>query len=347
MADFSATVLQELRAKVTEKNSKEFEMRKSFGDALTPFMEDASITMPDHAAIKTNLVQTEKSLYIKNKDFTISTSGKSCTPSGEECDSATVSLTWHPMTAVIRMSEKKFKNNEYGRMDAYAAALFNMEKSMFYGTTGLEKAMLTYLNTNRTYVNALSAGSGHNTWIGAPSYIVNVLNADIARFYDYAKPEMQLNNYDGDIIDIHSTMWNAELAHYAAQGTANSTNTSYQFDGFSKYATNNLALSSYYKHIHYLIPRGGVSLLTWDGENRRLPHYNVQKGTNIWTSYDSLFKPGITMDLFIYETCGNTTDEGGSKQDLITNMEFTLWYAILKAPISVSDETPIFKYGIL
>ena len=42
--------------------------------------------------------------------------------------------------------------------------------------------------------------------------------------------------------------------------------------------------------------------------------------------------------------CADTTSDGGAKQDLVTNIEFTLNYAPVTQPFSVANESAIFKY---
>ncbi len=339
--EYTATILQDARAFLKDENNKKFELRQNMSKVLEAFMRDREFTIPGLSQIKEARIQATKALYMKNKAYTLTTA-KSCAPSGESSGSGDVELTWAQLGFVVKSQTKKFQNNEVGRMKALANDLYNGEKSLYTGATGIDSVLATYLNANRTTVNAISTGNvGHNTWRGNPDYHVEVANADINRFYNYAQAEMAINNYDGELMDIVNTMWLADWQYYQSQGQANAVNTEFQFPGFTPYVTNLIQPAGYNGSIHYIVPTGGVAFLDW---NNPLNLEGKISGQKEWTTAQSLLHPELTLDLYVYETCEDTTDDGGDKQDLVINYEFTLNYAIAKQPITASGETPIYKY---
>jgi hypothetical protein len=349
MADtFANTVLLEARLWQQERMREKFDQRKALTQIQKVFL-DGQNYIPELDMIKNATTQATSTLYLENKNYTVNTS-KSCTPSGEVGSSNKVSLTWAQKGAAFKINKKQFQGNELSGIQATANAIYNAEKSIWYSATGMDAAMLAYLETNRTQVNALSAGTSGstNTWVGAASYHVTVPNANMARFWNDMQADMAVNNYTGKLWDIGNTWFMAQMAHYSSQGAANSTNYAYQFDNIPagiEFVPSNLVTSSgYNKYTHYVIPEGGVAALFW---NDPLNRGGNKDEAGEWTIMESMLFPGIFYDVFIKNTCADTTNDGGATQDSVNTVELTLNYALTKQPISVSNETPIFKYQIL
>lgn len=339
----AATVLQDARAFIQESNNKKFELRPEMTKLLSGFMRDREFTIPNLSKIKTAEKRATHAMYKTAKAFTIGTE-KNCSLSGETSGSSSVELTWAQRTFTIVVSEKMYQNNEIGMVQGLADDLLSAEKSLFLGASGVDAILLAYLEANKTQVNALSGGGGHNTWNAALNQ-VEVANADIDRFYNYLLSEMALNNYDGEMLDFVNTMWGAEWGEgrgwFLNQGESNSTNTAFQFENVDVKMSNLIVPSGYNRHVHYIVPTGGVAFLDW---TTPLNRKGMSTGKEEWGTADSLLVPDLTFDTYTTYGCADTTDNGGSKQDLVTNIEFTLNYAIAKQPFSVANESSIYKY---
>jgi hypothetical protein len=338
---YAATVLQNARLWLNDNYNKKFEERPTLTQILDVFVAGQS-AIPKLDAIRKATTQTTQIMYKTRKAFTIGSS-KSCSPSGETGGSAVTNVTWVQKNFVVKHQSKKYAGNELDAAAGLASDLFEGEKSFWFGATGMDAALLAYLEANRTQINVNSDGAGHNTWAGTPDFFMDVANADRSRFYNWLISEMARNNYDAPFWDIHDTMWYADVANYAAQGTANAVNTAYQFDGVTRKKSNLIVPSGYYDSTHYIIPEGGVAILDWnEGINLR----GDIAGDKEWLTYQSKFFPGFTFDLFIKNSCADTTDDGGTTQDKVIDYEFTLNYALVKQPMSVANETPIYKYQV-
>jgi hypothetical protein len=340
---YASSVLLEARAKLAGFPQEKFEQRKNLSKITPVFLEGQNM-IPDLAAIKEAKTQETKIEYLKATDATLITT-KSCAPSGEVGGSGIATVSWNQLGFVAKSNSKQHDGNEYKQAEALSNLLFQLEADFWWKSgTSMEALQYAYLEANRTTVNAIStSGVSRNDWVGAAAYTVDVTNANRDEFYNLALSDMQLNNYSGMINDVFNTGWGQDQRFWAAQGAGNSTNTQFQYQsGMFKYAPSNLIVpSGYYNSVHYLIPEGGVAMITWnDPQNRR----RKVSGSNEWTTMQSRFFPGVTFDVFITEACADTTDDGGGKQDLVATYEIVCNYAFVKQPMTTG--TPIFKYSV-
>jgi hypothetical protein len=341
---YASTVLLAAREWQSETMLKKFEQRRDFSTVHKVF-EDGQRYIPDLEKIKQSESQTTTTLYLKNTDITIN-SAKSCSPSGEVGGTGSVDLSWTIKSGAVKVNMKQHQNNELKAAQALANLLYNFESSIWQGSSGMEAAYVSYLDTNRTYVNAISTGNvSENTWSAGPLYTVDVAYADRDDFWNYALHDMELNNYTGKMWDVANTYAGSDRAFYSNQGAANSTNYEYQFNmpaQFELCKTNKIQPSGYVKDIHYIIPEGGVAALFWNNPLNR-SGFKGADGKE-WTIMESMLHPGIFYDVFITEACADTSDDGGQPQDLVMTYELSLNYALTKQPITTTNETPIFKY---
>jgi len=345
MANYADSVLLEARLKLQERAQRKFEQRREISSLYDMFKAGQEY-IPALERIRQSSQQATSIKYLKKMTFTDG-SDKSCNPSGDDNDSGDVDLTWVPKKRTIKVSEKRMFNNEYSAAEDLANKMYQMELDMFNGASGLESVMVAFLEANKTQVNAIEGSNSVNTWNGAGlGDYVETANADIARFYNYLRADMLLNNYNAQvepIWDVHDAIWSADVANYAAQGTANSVNTAYQFDGFPRITSNFINPAGYFASTHYVVPNGGVAALFW---NNPLNRQGRVSGDAEWTTMQSMFRPDITYDVYIKTGCEDTTAIGGAKQDYVTEYEFSFEYALVAQPITNAGETPIFKYQV-
>ena len=335
MADvYSATVLQAARAWLKENNNKKFELRPVNTNIMAAFLRDREFTMPALSQIKEATTQTTTAMYYTKKDFTINTS-KSNTPSGEKSGTSSVNLTWAQAGFAIDLPSKQYDGNEVARVKGFAMSLYNAEKTFW---SSFDSTLLAYLVSNKTSVTSASGGGT------ASSGDFEVLNAEKDEFYNVLDAHMAQNDYAGEFMDIHDTYWKKYARHYAAQGAGNSENLSYQFFGFTTYSSNKIINASGDLSTHYVVPAGGIAILDWnEPANRRGDKLN--DGSYLAT-YQSMFYPEITFDLFVKSAWGDTSSDGGTVQDKTETFEFTLNYSLNTQPFSESGRTAIHKYTI-
>jgi hypothetical protein len=337
---YSDTVLLAARAFIKDQNNKKFQLRPEYTRIVDTFMKDREYTIPSLSNLRSATTRATDAMYLKTKDFTVGSS-KACTVVGEQSGSGKVTLSWATKTVKIATSFKQHAGNEVAQAMALANDLYNAEKSLFFGASGLDAALLAYLDTNKSGVNAGGSGS-----FDATNDIMAIATANVDDFYNLVTADMQMNNYNPMFNDIHNTMWTAKQRRYVNQGGGNSTNLAFQFAGFDFHASNLIVPatigSNAYSSVHYVVPDGGVALLDW---NDPLNRAGAAIGDKEWSTYQSILMPGLTLDLFKLKACADTSADGGGTQDLTENWELSLNYALAKQPTATG--TPIFKYGTL
>ena len=334
MADvYSSTVLQDARAWLKDENNKGFELRPVKTNIISAFMRDREFTVPNLADIKNATTQATKAMYFTKKDFTINTS-KSNTPSGEKSGTSIVTLTWAKAGFAVDLPSKQYDGNEVARAKGFAMSLYNAERTFW---SSFDETLLAYLVANKSTVNSADGGGSFTT----DTFTINYSERD--EFYNILDAHMEQNDFAGEILDIHDTYWKKFVRHYSAQGAANSENLSYQFNGFTTYSSNKIVPGSAQLSLHYIVPLHGVAILDWnEPANRR-----GDSGANGYLgTYQSLFFPEITFDLFVKEAWGDTSSDGGTVQDFTETFEFTLNYSLTKQPFSEVGREAIYAYDI-
>ena len=335
MADvYSATVLQDARAWIKDENNKSFELRPVKTYILPAFLKDRQFTVPNLAEIKAATTQATKAMYFTKKDFTINSS-KSNTPSGEKSGTAITTLSWSTKGFAIDLPSKQYDGNEVARMKGFAMSLYNAEKTFW---ASFDETLLAYLIANKTTVND-AAGGGTES---GGDFIIS--NGEADEFYNVLDAHMAQNDFDGEILDVHDTYWKKYVRHYAAQGSGNSTNLSYQFSGFTTFSSNKIVNGTGVLSTHYIIPKGGVAILDWnEPANKRGDKLNDGSYLGL---YQSLFYPEITFDLFVKSAWGDTSSDGGTVQDKTETFEFSLNYSVTTQPFTEAGRSAIMKYVV-
>ena len=344
MANYTDTVLQNARAKYSLKHNKKFEGRPRTTEIIEAFMDSAERTLPQLSAIREAETQTTQTLYMDAFSPTVNTA-KSCSPTGNYGDAGYVNLTWVTRSVTIKISHDQHNGNEYKMAESLAWQLEQAEQTLFKGATGsIDAYLLSWLDTNRTQVNA--AYDAHNTW-DSTNYNMDVAYASRNSFYNFAYDEMMINDYSGRMLDIFNTTWGAYAREQANQGEANATNTAFQYQmpfNFVGFTSNSITMSTSDLSTHYIIPEDGVSIVFW---NSPLNRKGFEEDNFYKDLYQSIFMPGVTLDLYKTVACTDTSSVGGSVQDVVDLYELTAQFAVAAAPLTTSNATPIFKYNVL
>jgi hypothetical protein len=340
MANYATSVLLEARKKLGEMSQDVFNQRAVLSQ-VEPAFNAGRKFIPNLNEIREANTQTAYVEYLTAVTDSLG-SAKACSPSGTVGDSSHALVSLGQLVATASMSEKRHHGNDYKMAEALANRLIVLEKNLLYGAGGLEALMVAYLEANRTYVNDCSAyASRPHVWWAAPQYYLRAEAASIATFYSTVQADFGLNDYVGELWDVHNMDWTRIAALYAEQGTANNVNYSWQFDGIHKQKTNHIVPTGYEAHKHYIFRDGAVAWWPW---NDPVNKEGKTVGERTWTTYESKFIPGLLYDLFIYSTCSDSRTSGGDIQDIVHQYELTINYSFAKQPLDTVNETPIVKY---
>lgn len=351
---FSDSVLLDARAKLSTDTQKMFEGRSPIEGALSMFLQSTKRTFSalQLERIRKSTQQPTRIEYLKNKAFAVYTT-LTCDPSSQQSGSSIYTPTWYNRNASFYIDASQVMNNDFSLAEIMANELFNMEKSLFFMDEGnansVNHFLLAYLAANKTQVNALPQSGYPNVWDPTPNFRVKVLKASEGRFYNLMNADMMLNKYlPTDLLELCNSYWVADEAYYAAQGPNNATNTAFQFLGAKPFISATLTPETGYKSKHYIIKNGGVGLASWTRNDKLTAEFaNNIDGNKFFTTYQSVLFPELWLDLMIEKTCEDTTNDGGAPQTPVIKYTYNLNFAAMKQGLSVTDESPIFEYGIL
>lgn len=254
-------------------------------------------------------------------------------------DTQKVALTWATKGQLFKASLKMADRNF---MTAASMLANRMEAAWIHLLDTIEATNAAYLSTNKSQVQAAADGE-LGSW-NAASYAWEVNQANKNWFFQYVQSMMAVNNYAGIMDFIADPVAFALSQQLAAQGSANSTNTSFTIGDLAVSQSTSLAPISGYQGYGYILPQNTVGLLTWiPPENREGKTTRLQT----YTSMNDPFGLGIQGALHIYETKADNSAAGGELQDENIEYELTVDIAGVKAPLSVTNETTIFQAALL
>ena len=335
MANYANSVLLAAIGKVAPKfQAKEF--RRQFYGAHELFLKDVDYSVPNLAEIRASTLRTTTAKYLTKSSPTVGTT-RACSPSGTVGDSGTVDLTWTPYVASITVSEKRHGNNYYSKVDALAAELEGVFQALH---DDIETDMIANLETNKTGVNNGSAFMG--TW-DSVNDIYEIAQASKTNYYNYIKTIMRENKYRGELYAVQNVAAMAVMDEQVAQGSGNSTNLQYNYTGLQFLESTALTVTSDYHILSYVAEPSSVGVLDWiEPLNRR----GQIAGEKEWTTMQDPFGFGWTWQVFYTRACADTSGSAGATQDLTETWEISIDLALVKAPLSTANETPIYKFGL-
>jgi hypothetical protein len=260
-----------------------------------------------------------------------------CSPTATSGDSVDTSLTWQLVTGEMVISNKRATEN---LMTVEEQAVVDM-KNMWSGIyQDLEEAAMSYLNTNRSQ-NDISQGS--STWNGSTDFYNSIALAKKDNIRSIIRSEMRKAKYDSRLNIVYSAPYDEFFENTEIQGSGNSRNFNDQDKNFDyNYTNEDITLASTYGGM-FVIPIGGIAMLTWIA-----PIYREGKmaGDKEWGRVtDPVF--GLEMGYYRKDDCADSTLVGGGPQDLVESVQFHVNVAFTHAPVtSPTNETVIHKYAL-
>ncbi len=254
-------------------------------------------------------------------------------------DTQKVALTWATKGQLFKASLKMADRNF---MTAASMLSNRMEAAWIHLLDTIELTNAAWLSTNKSQVQAAADGE-LGSW-DAINYAWKVGQTNKNWFFQYIQSMMAINNYSGRMDFIADPVAFALSQQLAAQGSSNSTNTSFTIGDLDISQSTSLAPVAGYQGYGYIIPEDTVGMLTW------IPKANRENKTTRLQTYTTMKDPfglGLEGALHIYEAKADNSAAGGELQDENIEYELTIDIAGVKAPLSVTNETTIFQAALL
>ncbi len=208
----------------------------------------------------------------------------------------------------------------------------------------IETYLTAWLNTNKSQVvNSLTPVGG--SW-DASNYVFDVGNDDANVYFQRLRGFMRQQYYGGVQNFLHDEYATQSAEFLIQQGQGNDTNLQWQMAGLDGFGSQEITPDANYSSQGYIMPVGTVGMLQWlPTLNRQGFGDTFQNGGKYRTIADPLGS-GLTFAVHEYATGADTNATYGEKQDIDVQVEMTVDFAALKAPMSTSNASPIFKVGL-
>jgi hypothetical protein len=339
MANNAYSLLTTGQAILTDKYANP-EMRHKDWSITRAMLKNSQIMLPDVAALQTSESRTvEAYAFTKPASDAVTTRhATGAATASAFSDTQKITMSWATKGQLFKTSLKMADRNFMSE----ASMLANrMEAAWIHLLDTIETANAAYLAANKSQVQGASDGE-LGAW-NSTDYIWEVGLENKDWFFQYVQSMMAVNNYT-EMDFIADPVLYAIAQQLAAQGSGNSTNTSFQLSGLPVSLSTSLTAVSAYKGYGYVIPSGSVGMVTW------IPRLNRESKVTRLQTYTNMPDPfgyGITGALQIYEAKADNSSLGAEKQDENVYYELTVDIANVKAPLSVSNETTIFEAALL
>jgi hypothetical protein len=335
MANYTSSVLVDAIGILQGRfQSKEF--RRPLYGAHDLFLKDRDYSIPNLDQIRLSENRTTTTKYLTKVTPTVG-SARACSPTASYGDSGTVDLSWTAYSATAKISDKMHRNNYFDPAKALAAQLEGCFREIH---DDIEAAAVAYLELYKSGVN-----SGDD-WMGTfdtTNDIFPITLANVANYYEYIATIMKENKYYGPYMAVQNVSAQAIMNYQMAQGAGNSTNLTYNYGDIDFMASHSVTSGSDYRIISYVAEPSTVAMLDWvPGINRK----GDQVADAKWYTMADLY--GFPIQFAVYEkvACADTTATGGAPQDKVVTYEVSTDISFARAPISVSTEEAIFKFGL-
>ena len=221
-------------------------------------------------------------------------------------------------------------------------------KNLFINfSEGLETVSSSFLFSNRTQVGASAVGA---VWDATDDVYKITKTTDGTRAISIMKMVMDLNKYQGTAFDVvfDPISW-VEFESQINQGTSNSSNTAYQFNGVNFLLDPNLTASgaglvgAYSKGFWLAVPQGTAGAMPWiDKQQSMGVETTVSTYTNAINPID-----GVKIGIHTYESRIDGTSLGGQVQDVGTELQATLYASFEVAPDTTVGASPITAFALV
>ena len=336
MANFADNALLKAQTQIQEKFQSP-EMRVKTNGSFTPFLRNTQFTIPNITDLRVAAARpVEVNFLTRSKNAT--GSAKSSRHTGGQGDGGKVLLDFTQYVSTGSTSIKLSENSVFSDTQIIANEIEGMMMNI---AEDVHVASLAYLDANKSGVNSANKN-------GAFEATNDVFEVDIAkkdRFFQMTKSMLGQNFHKGGYDAVLDSDLYAQMLYAGSQGGGNATNLGFQFQGGNFNEAIGLTDANYENGVGFFIPEGTIGVVDWSEPKNR---ENWGELDSYVGGFRTIYNPylGVDCALSAYIDRADRTAVGGNVQDVVIQWEITADLALVKAPISVADETTIFAAGI-
>lgn len=341
MANYVASVLAKAQTMLNQR-FQAAELRTKPSPILMTLLKNTQFLIPDARILRDREDRSVKA-YLKNRAARALSNARSHNHTGNVADSTEVDITWTAYVDEFSTSLKRADNNVFAAAEIMA---HEIENSLANIHEGIETALSTWLDTNKS---TYSYADANNTLARASwnAGVYEIAVADESEFFEIVKSVFRQNKYSGNQFDMIADSMKASKGNFLVQqGQGNSTNLGWQFQGLNVAESIEIYDATYAKGLVYAMPIGMTGIIDW------IPKQNRQGEGDFMSylgGYGTIIDPmtGLNLALHGYSDRADTSSSNGNVQDVTTQWELSVDLSPQYAPLTQSNETPIYQFGQL
>lgn len=348
------TRTQNIRSEHTDNLAK-YEHRPSEYGALDLYMRDSD----DPNGILDNGIKTDAARstgstmeipVINRADKSIKTT-RDCNLTGGENTSNLVPLVWNPLAFEVSNVPAQYSNNEVKMQIDFDRKLRAKLQGM---AEALDTACYARTEADRSQVvNSSFVGTGRK-YGDLVANAIQVTDAQSQFFLNDMSTIMRENDFQGRYNVLSNTAFESLINLYSNQGSANATNSSFQFGAYDNYFSNRVTVDAANNYECFFMPMGTVGILFRVDRQALVSAAKGGETSGDGREFDVVQMPVgnhlIDMGVMKYTECGDQSATTGAAtadltRALIEKWEFSFDYAIVTAYNSdpATYASPIIK----
>lgn len=342
MADYAASVLAKAQS-IYEAKFQAAEMRQKPSAVLMMLLKNREFLFPNLKELRDREDRATKA-YLKNRAARAVTNTRTHNHTGAVADTTEVDIAYTPYTDKFQTSLKRGDNNILN--DAQILA-HEMENAFINLHEGIETAMVTWLDANKSQVSAPVSGTPQRYAFNAVNDVFEIASGDADQYWHIIKSIFRQEKYSAMEIDIiASSLLASTGAFKAQQGQGNSTNLGFQFSGLDVAESVEVDDVLYANGISFAFPTGMAGILDWIPKQNRQGKGNFD---SVLGGYSSIIDPatGLSFAVHGYTERADTSGANGNSQDEVTEWEISIDLSPQHAQITTATQTPILAIGQL
>jgi hypothetical protein len=255
-------------------------------------------------------------------------------------DSQKVTLTWTTKSDKTAISLKLLGKSVF---DFNTVLANKLEQCAMNILEDKETEAIAYLMAQRATAQPTLKGGSFNASTNAVEIDGNVSST----FYQRVKSIMRQNYFSGRFDVIADSLKYIDAERDGSQGSGNSTNLAFQFNGLNIVESPELTDSDYTNGCALVMPQGDAAALNWIPKQNRTGwgDYNSYVG-----GYGTFNFMGYSFALHGYAGRSDTSASNGDSQDVTMEFELSLDSSFNKAPLSTiagRTDSVIVEFGQL
>lgn len=344
MSNYIDSLLLAFQSRIN-KRFNEAELREQQNPILSVGLANQDFVMNNAEGIRESTRRDIKGYQFKKMAATNGTT-RTYNHTGSQGDSMEVTLNWatfsEPMSILLTIGE----DNVIKRPEIFDNQMLQIQR-ILRERIGLY--LVQQLHAGRTQT---SNGTVRNATFNAATDAFEIAQSDKENVFAFIASVMKQHKYRGRFDLMVDNVLGPVANKLRNQGSANSTNTAYQFGDFSNIMEHNtlgIDVATDYTDgaVAIALPENSFAFIPW------IPALN-RKGWGDYETYEGGYGVapdatglGLNYAVHGYAQRVDASASGGTAQDVRAELEISVDVAFQAADISTVNETPIYEFALV